>query len=286
MSEQATSQPSAAGMTSALAPSGASPEARSCLAEELSVISTLWRRDMLHLLRERSRWLGVVLQPLLFWLLLGSGLSGSFRAPQHGGASYLVYFFPGTIVMVLLFTTIFATISVIEDRQSGFLQGVLVAPGSRAATVLGKTAGVTSLALIQAALLLLLAPLAGYPWAEVRWLPLAAVLVLGSAGLTAINFAMAWLLNSSQGYHALMSVVLLPLWVISGAMFPVPDGWLGVVMRLNPLTYIVAAVRLTLGGVGSPIGLLTSCLVLGGMTIAGLAWAVWATGRRPAGSQT
>jgi ABC-2 type transport system permease protein len=132
-------------------------------SEELSVISTLWRRDMLHLLRERSRWLGVVLQPLLFWLLLGSGLSGSFRAPQHGGASYLVYFFPGTLVMVLLFTTIFATISVIEDRQSGFLQGVLVAPGSRAATVLGKTAGVTSLALVQAALLLLLAPLAGYP---------------------------------------------------------------------------------------------------------------------------
>ena len=104
------------------------PVRSSSLAQELGVIDALWRRELLHLLHQRSRWLGVVLQPLLFWFIIGSGMAPSFRAEDGTEADYLKFLFPGIVMMVVLFTAIFATISVIEDRKAGFLQGVLVAP--------------------------------------------------------------------------------------------------------------------------------------------------------------
>ncbi|HIA03644.1 MAG TPA: ABC transporter, partial [Myxococcales bacterium] len=122
------------------------------MAQEWSTVATLWRRDMLRLWRERSRWFGVILQPLIFWLIMGSGMAQSFKAPESMGVDYLTYTFPGILVMIVLFTSIFATISVIEDRNSGFLQGVLVGPGSRASVVLGVVSGVTTLALVQTTL--------------------------------------------------------------------------------------------------------------------------------------
>ena len=181
----------------------------------LGMIAALWRRDMLRLKRERSRWLGVVLQPLLFWLLIGSGMASSFRPAVAGDVDYLTFFFPGILVMVVLFTAIFGTISVIEDRQQGFLQGVLVAPGPRWAMVVGKIAGVASLALLQTALLAAMAPLAGYAYAGIDWGLLALVVALTVAGLTAVGFAMAWALSSAQAYPAVMSMILLPLWILS-----------------------------------------------------------------------
>jgi daunorubicin resistance ABC transporter membrane protein len=217
---------------------------------ELGIISALWWRDMLRLLRERTRWLGVVLQPVLFWLIIGGGLSETFAIEGAQGVSYLEYFFPGVLVMIVLFTTIFATMAVIEDRQTGFLQGVLVAPGSPLSLVVGKVAGVTTIALIQSAIFLLLAPLAGYPLAAVSWPLLLLVIVLSCAGLAAMNLAAAWLFPSTQSYHALMSVVLLPLWVVSGAMFPAPEGALGALMRVNPLFYMVEGARYGLGSGG------------------------------------
>ena len=129
---------------------------RGVLAQEWGVVAALWKRDMWRLWRERSRWVGVVLQPLIFWGILGTGFGDRV---QMAGAQqdYLAFFFPGIAVMIVLFAALFATISVIEDRQSGFLQGVLVAPGSRAAMVLGKVLGVTSLAMIQVLLFLCIA---------------------------------------------------------------------------------------------------------------------------------
>src|SRR6058998_2655446 len=102
-------------------------------------IATLWRREVIRFVRQRSRLLGALAQPLVFWLLLGGGLSPSFRPPgAPAGASYLAYLYPGILALVLLFTAIFATISTVEDRHSGFLQGVLVAPVSRTAIVLAR----------------------------------------------------------------------------------------------------------------------------------------------------
>ncbi|MBZ0156252.1 MAG: ABC transporter permease [Alphaproteobacteria bacterium] len=214
---------------------------------DLGVIRALWQRDLLRLAKERTRWIGVVAQPLLFWFVIGSGMATIFTMPGLGGMSYLEFFYPGILVMIVLFTTIFATISVVEDRQSGFLQTVVVSPGSRASMVLGKIAGVTSITLIQTALFLALAPVAGYAYGDIAWVRLILVVILGCAGLTGVGFTIAWALNSTQGYHAIMSVVLLPLWVVSGAMFPVGKiAWLRVVMTVNPMSYIVSGVRLAM----------------------------------------
>ena len=125
---------------------------------------TLWQREVLRFLRQRSRVVSSVLQPALFWLLLGAGLRASFRPPGlPGGTSYLEYFYPGILAMVILFTAIFSTISVVEDRREGFLQGVLVAPVPRSSIVLGQVFGGTTLALLEGALYLILAPFTGIP---------------------------------------------------------------------------------------------------------------------------
>src|ERR671923_1995413 len=127
----------------------------------LLAVGTLSWREIVRFVRQRSRVTGAFAQPLVFWLLLGGGLKASFRPPGlPEGTSYVEYFYPGAIALVLLFTAIFSTISVVEDRREGFLQGVLVAPVRRSTIVLGKILGGTTLAVAQAALFLLLAPLA------------------------------------------------------------------------------------------------------------------------------
>src|SRR5207237_9248681 len=129
---------------------------------------------------------GSVARPLILWAVLGAGLGASFQAAGSGGVSYLSYFYPGTVVLTVLFTAIFSTISVIEDRHHGFLQAVLVAPASRTALVLGKTLGGVAIALLQAAALVLLAPLAGFPLGAMDYLSLAAGLGLAAVGFTAL----------------------------------------------------------------------------------------------------
>ncbi len=218
-------------------------------------IKVLWKRDLVRFFRQRSRLAGALAQPLLFWLILGGGLDRSFTVPGTG-MGYREYFFPGVIFMVVLFTSIFSTMSLIEDRHAGFLQAVMVAPAGRASIVLGKTLGGVSVAVIQALLVLCMAPLAGFHLSNVDWLAVIQVLLFSSFGLTAIGFALAWWLDSVQGYHAVMSVLLIPAWVVSGAMFPVQGGspWLTVAMRVNPITYGVEGLRRALYGGHLPAG--------------------------------
>jgi ABC-2 type transport system permease protein len=225
----------------------------SFLAEEFATVRVLVRRDLTRFFREKSRVVGALLQPLIFWIMLGAGLSSSFRLPGAPQTSYLEYFYPGVLVMVVLFSAIFTTMSVIEDRHSGFLQAVLVAPGSRVALVLGKCLGSASVALLQGGLFVLLAPVAGFGYGQLAWLPLLAALVLTCVALCSLGFAVAWWLDSSSAYHVVMSVALLPLWILSGAMFPgQPGSVLGWIVKLNPLSYAVSAVRRGLYGAALP----------------------------------
>ena len=220
-------------------------------------VYTLWRREVTRFFRQPSRIAGAVATPLLFWLFVGSGLSGSFRPPGGvGDASYLQYFFPGTMVLVLLFAAIFSNISVIEDRHAGFLQGVLVAPVSRASLVGGKVLGGATLAWLQGIVFLALAPVSGIRLTTASALAAAGVLALLAVALSALGFAFAWKLDSVQGFHAIMNVVLMPMWLLSGAFFPL-DGapfWLSALMRVNPLTYGVAALRSVLQGPAATAG--------------------------------
>ena len=220
---------------------------------------TLWWREQVRFFRQGSRVFGAFIQPLMFWALFGSGLRASFRPPAGGGLGYFEYFFPGTVIMILLFTAIFSTISVIEDRKEGFLQGVLVAPVARSAVVLGKVLGGTTLAVLQGTLLLALAPLAGIALAPLVFLEAVALQLVVAFALTALSFCIAWRMDSTQGFHAIMTVFLMPLWLLSGAFFPAQGvpGWLGLLMRINPLTYGVAALRRILhpGGAAGDAGL-------------------------------
>ncbi len=207
---------------------------------------TLARRELVRFLRQRNRVFGALAQPVALWALFGSGLNASFRPqPGTGSDNYVEYFFPGVIVLILLFTAIFATISVIEDRNEGFLQSVLVAPAPTFGIVAGKLLGTSVLAVGQASLIFLLAPLAGIELtvsAIVYGLPLLALIALG---LTGLGFTIAWQTDSTQGFHAIMTAFLIPMWLLSGAFFPahgVP-GWLAVIIDINPLTYGVAAFR-------------------------------------------
>jgi len=173
--------------------------------------------------------------------------------------SYLAYFFPGTVVLILLFTAIFSTISVIEDRREGFLQGVLVAPVAPEAIVLGKFLGGMTLAAGQGLLFCLAAPLAGLPFdAEVLAKLLPALLVV-SFGLVGLGFLIAWPLDSTQGFHAIMNVFLMPLWLLSGALFPATaDSWMRFAVMLNPVAYGTAAVRRAFYGDDATLGMLPS----------------------------
>ena len=174
-------------------------------------IWTLTWRELLRFFRQRTRVVGALGQPLIFWVLFGAGLRGSFRAPEWApaGMSYQEYFFPGVTVMIVLFTAIFSTISIIEDRREGFLQGVLVAPVPRLALVLGKLSGGTLLALIQAALFLVIGPLLhfvglgpslGWELSLGGWVSMIGFLSLVAFALTALGYSMAWSLDSTQGF--------------------------------------------------------------------------------------
>ncbi|MCH7988779.1 MAG: ABC transporter permease [Planctomycetes bacterium] len=220
-------------------------------------IWTLASRELVRFFRQRTRMVGALGQPLIFWILFGAGLHGSFRnpawVPSDRTMTYQEYFFPGVAVMIVMFTAIFSTISIIEDRKEGFLQGVLVAPISRLSLVLGKLCGGTALAVIQAGLFLLIGPMLAFvglaPTIDLEVSALSAVaiilfLTLLSFTLTALGYVIAWPLDSTQGFHAIMSVFLMPMWLLSGAFFPAGDsGWLSWVIIMNPLTYGVAGLR-------------------------------------------
>ncbi|HET6338902.1 MAG TPA: ABC transporter permease [Polyangiales bacterium] len=227
----------------------------SVLAQELATIRVLVARDLTRFLREKSRVAGALLQPLIFWLVIGAGLTPTFQLQGSSEVGYLEYFYPGVLVMVVLFTAIFSTMSVIEDRHSGFLQAVLVAPGSRVSLVLGKCLGSSAVALAQAGLFLLLAPLAGFAVGQFSWVPLLFGITLSCFSLCTLGFAVAWWLDSTTGYHVAMSVGLLPLWILSGAMFPVRSGVMGVLAAFNPMSYAVTAVRRGLYGPKLPTAL-------------------------------
>src|SRR5271163_1976444 len=207
---------------------------------------SLWQREIVRFYRQKARVVGVIASPLIFWLVLGSGFAHSFQSSGSSSSGhYLGYFFPGSIAMIVLFTAIFSMMSLIQDRNEGFLLSVLAAPVSRSSIVLGKVLGGATLAAIQGIIFLVFGPLVG-----VRMTPSAIglsmlVIVMISFELTALGFAIAWPMDSTQAFHAIVNMLLIPLWLLSGALFPLSGaaGWMRFCMLLNPLTYGVEALR-------------------------------------------
>ncbi len=205
---------------------------------------SLWRREVVRFYRNISRVVGILASPLLFWIVIGSGFGTSFRnngADQH----YLNFFFPGALIMIVLFTSIFAMMSLIEDRNEGFLLSVLVAPVSRSVIVLGKILGGTTLAMLQGVLFLVAAPFLGIHFTAATFLLILLDIFLVSFSLTALGFIIAWPMDSTQGFHAIINLFLIPLWLLSGSLFPISGAsiWIRFLMRINPLTYGTEALR-------------------------------------------
>jgi ABC-2 type transport system permease protein len=242
-------------------------------------VYTLWQRELVRFYRVPSRWFGAVGTALLFWAFLGTGI---------GGANYRAYFFPGTMVMSMMFTCIFSTASIIEDRQAGFLQSVMVAPVSRAAIVMGKILGGATLATLQGLLIMVFAGTVGASFQLGPILGLLLSLFLISFVVTAMGFWLAWKIESPPGFHAIMNMVLLPMWMASGAVFPVSaSAWLKLFMTVNPFTYGVAGVRRGLFPDSdlSQVPSLPLCLiVLAGFTLFFYALSSWVVEKSGEGS--
>lgn len=209
-------------------------------------VFTLWIREMVRFYRQPSRVVGALGSPVIFWLLIGSGVGNSFRTGSaQNPMNYLEYFFPGTLLLILLFTAIFSTISLIEDRKEGFMQGVLVAPISRMTIVLGKMLGGTTLAASQGLLFCLITPWLGIHLDLYSWAVLLMVLFVNAFMMTGFGFLIAWKLESIQGFHAIMNLLLIPMWFLSGALFSETTApvWMGMLMKLNPMRYGLICIR-------------------------------------------
>jgi len=222
-----------------------------------AAMTTLWKREMVRFFRQRSRVVGALATPIVFWLLLGFGLDRAMvvgETADQAGVGFLAFFFPGTIAMIVLFTAIFSTISVIEDRREGFLQGVLVSPASRLSIVAGKVAGGASIAMIHAAIFLLAWPFVVGTPGVIPVIGAVLVIALLSVMLTALGLCFAWPMDSTAGFHAVMNLVLFPMWFLSGAVIPIDTAPIAmrVVMYLNPLTYGQAALAAAIHGPTSP----------------------------------
>jgi ABC-2 type transport system permease protein len=226
----------------------------------LTAACALAWREIIRFFRQPNRIIGSIGTPLVFWLLFGAGLSSSFRvgastltgnASAGPSQSFLAYFFPGSLLLIVLFTSIFSAISIIEDRREGFLQGVLIAPIPRWSMVLGKVMGGTLVAVAQGLIFLLLGLTLPISLTPLSAIELVVLLFIASLALTSLGLFFAWRTDSSQGFHAIMNLVLMPLWLLSGGFFPAPAAsgvtwhqWaLHWAMRINPLSYAVGGVR-------------------------------------------
>jgi ABC-2 type transport system permease protein len=198
--------------------------------------ATLWQRELVRFWRQKSRVMGVVASPLIFWLVIGLGSNDLGR------------FYSGALVLTVMFSAIFSTITIIEDRREGFLLSMLVSPAPRTSLVLGKIMGSATLAWIQGLIFLAFAPLAGVRIQPLEFLPVAGAIFLISFTLTGLGFVIAWKMNSTSGFHAIMNLLLLPMWMVSGSLFTMATahGVIRILMRINPLTYSISLLNYTL----------------------------------------
>lgn len=221
------------------------------LRRELKGIATLWYRDVLRFFRDPMRIVGSLGQPLLFLFVFGGGMSGSFSGMGRMGAmvpegfDFKQFLFPGIVGMTVLFTAVFSALSIVWDREFGFLREVLVAPISRTAVALGKVAGGSTIALFQGTVILVLAPLVGVRLGMAQVLALWGIMLLLAGVMSSLGILVAVRQKSMEGFQVIMQFLLMPMFFLSGAFFPLKEvpAWLTVLARLDPVTYGVDALR-------------------------------------------
>lgn len=222
----------------------------------LTGVYIVWLRDFKRFWRDTPRRIGAFVQPLIYLFLLGTGLQAAFKSFGAGDTKYVLFMFPGILAMTILFTSVFSSISILWDREFGFLKEVLVSPVPRTSVAVGKIFGGATTAMIQGVILMILMffPfMYGFSLSSLgKALALIPLTILLSIGLTSLGVAIAARMKSMEGFPIIMNFILLPLFFLSGAMFPLTElpTWMSVLTKLNPLSYGVDMLRaVTLKGV-------------------------------------
>jgi len=215
------------------------------LRRNLKGIYTIWYRDVLRFVRDRTRIVASLGQPLLFLFVFGGGLAPAMSGLGGGQIDFSSFLFPGIIAMAVLFTAIFSAVSIVWDREFGFLKEVLVAPVSRTAVALGKVAGGSTVAMLQGLIILLLAPLVGVSLSLAQIVVLIALILLTAATMTSLGVMIAARMRSMEGFQMMMNFVLMPMFFLSGALFPLRGVplWMEWLAKVNPMTYGVDPIR-------------------------------------------
>jgi len=213
--------------------------------DDLRAVKMVWKRELIRFSRSRARIVTSLAQPIIYLFVLGSGIGSLAATGATKGFDFRTFMFPGVIAMTVLFTSIFSAVSIVWDREFGFLREMLVAPIRRGALVTGKCIGGASVATVQGALMLVLAPAVGVPWSPLLVVWLLLVMALTAFVLTALGIVIASRMQQVESFQFVMQLLVLPMFFLSGAVFPLSrlPRWLNVATRLDPLTYLVDPMR-------------------------------------------
>jgi ABC-2 type transport system permease protein len=236
-------------MTTLAAPAPAAPVAGIRVPDtgwrhEVRAVKVVWRREMIRFSQDRIRIATALVQPVLFMFVLGTGLS-SLTHGRTGDVSLRTFMFPGVIALAVLFTAMFSAVSIVWDREFGFLREMLVAPVRRSSVMIGKCIGGATVASFQGVIVVALAPLVNVPYNPVMVLTLIGEMALLGFAVTAFGLVVAARVRQLQSMMGLMQMVLMPLMFLSGALYPLAGlpGWLDVAVHVNPITYAVHPLR-------------------------------------------
>ena len=277
----------------------------SALWRNLKAIEIVWYRDILRYLRDWVRIVTSLMQPLLFLFIFGSGLASSFSPAGAGpggvaGVSFQTFIFPGVVSMAVLFTAISSAISIVWDREFGFLREMLVAPVSRTSIVLGKALGGSTIAMFQGTLMLVFAPLIGVRLDAGLVITLMLEMLLLAFTMTSLGIVIASRMQSMESFSVVMQFVLMPMFFLSGALFPLTHvpGWLAFLNKLDPVTYGVDPLRqAVMSGMelppvvarqlglgvqvfGTTLSVATELLIVGALGVIFVSWAALSFGKQ------
>jgi ABC-2 type transport system permease protein len=217
------------------------------LAHELRGVKVVWQRELIRFSQDRIRILTALVQPILYVFVLGTGLS-SLTSGSMDGVSLRTFIFPGVLALSVLFTAMFSAVSIVWDREFGFLREMLVAPVRRGSIMLGKCIGGATVATLQGLIVVALAPLVDVPYSPVMIVTLIAEMFILGFSLTAFGLVIAARVRQMQAMMGLMQMVMMPMMFLSGALYPITDlpGWLNFLVKINPITYAVHLIRTTI----------------------------------------